>query len=209
MLDVRGHGASDKPLDIKAYKYAAMSQDVLAVLDDLGIEQCDFMGYSMGAFIGAWLLGHHPDRFTSMVLGGIGDETDASAAGGAVIADALRATSLADVRDPMGRAVRGFVEANPTSNLLALACSAEAMWPDGYPLELLGDNSGDANLPVLIVNGSEDRPYVDSADKLAEQLPSATHVQLACADHLSAVTNETFKTLVVNFLKDARDRAER
>jgi hypothetical protein len=35
-----------------------MSNDVLAVMDALKIQQADFMGYSMGA----WLLGHHPGR---------------------------------------------------------------------------------------------------------------------------------------------------
>ncbi len=173
---------------------------MLAVLDTLDIQTCDFMGYSMGAFIGAWLLGQHSDRFTSMILGGIGDETEASAAAGLAIAAALRAPSITDVSDPTGKAVRGFVDANPTSDLEALAFSAEAMWPDGYPLKLIGDNPARAHLPVLIVNGSEDHPYVDSADRMVSALPNAEHVQLPGADHLSAVTDPRFKTLVVDFL---------
>jgi pimeloyl-ACP methyl ester carboxylesterase len=60
--------------------YAAMSHDVLIVMDVLKITKADFMGYSMGAY----LLGHHPERFTSRVLGGIGNETELSAAQGSV-----------------------------------------------------------------------------------------------------------------------------
>ena len=80
-LDVRGHGASDKPRDQAVYSYAKMSHDVLAVMDHLGLETADYLGYSMGACMGASLLGQAPARFGKMILGGIGDETDESLAG--------------------------------------------------------------------------------------------------------------------------------
>ena len=60
--------------------------------------------YSMGAFIGAALLGSHPGRFTSMILGGIGDETEVSVAAATVIAAALRADDPESISDPLGRA---------------------------------------------------------------------------------------------------------
>ena len=106
LIDVRGHGRSSKPQVPVLYSYAAMSRDVLAVLDALEIDTCDFMGYSMGAFMGAWLLGHHPERFTSMVLGGIGNESEASAAQGAVIAGRTRGAGRARRPGP-ARARRG------------------------------------------------------------------------------------------------------
>ena len=36
-IDVRGHGRSDKPHALEPYSYAAMCQDVLAVMDALGV----------------------------------------------------------------------------------------------------------------------------------------------------------------------------
>jgi len=102
LLDVRGHGRSDKPLTAGAYGYRAMSDDVLQVMDDLAIDAADLFGYSMGAFIGAVLLGSHPGRFTSMILGGIGDETEISAAASTVIAVALRADDPKSIGDPRG-----------------------------------------------------------------------------------------------------------
>lgn len=198
-IDVRGHGRSDKPYAIAPYRYQALSQDVLAVLDAHQIKRCDFLGYSMGAFMGAYLLGHHPHRFSSMVLGGIGDETDYSAAQGSAIAAALRDTKPSEKQTAASR-VRDFVATNPTNDPEALAYSAEAMWPQGYPLELAGPNINAAQFPVLIVNGENDHPYVDSADRLAAALPMARHVRLPDADHLSAVTAEGFKTAVIEFL---------
>jgi|GEM_PF-2751558 len=75
------------------------------------------------------------------------------------------------------------------------------MWPEGYPLKVAGDNIGQADLPVLIVNGDKDHPYVDSADTLASALPNARHEKLPDADHLSAVTHNDFKRIVIDFLR--------
>lgn len=49
LLDVRGHGASDKPHDSAAYALAAYAADVVAVLDALEIEQAHYFGYSLEA----------------------------------------------------------------------------------------------------------------------------------------------------------------
>lgn len=65
--DVRGFGGSDKPADAAAYG-RAMAEDVVALLDALGIDRVDLVGYSMGALISADLSVRHPDRIRSAVL---------------------------------------------------------------------------------------------------------------------------------------------
>jgi pimeloyl-ACP methyl ester carboxylesterase len=201
-IDVRGHGRSSKPHEPSAYTYAAMSRDVIAVLDHLDVDEADYLGYSMGAFMGAWLAGHKSDRFSSMILGGIGNETDQSAAVAQLIARALREPNAADVSDALGRAYRAYAQANPNNDLEALAVSALVMWPDGYPLRLGGKGLAEVDIPVLIVNGEFDHPYVDSADHLAEAIPGARHARIAGSDHLTAVTHPEFKALVEAFLLD-------
>jgi predicted alpha/beta-fold hydrolase len=42
LVDMRGHGQSDKPHDAAAYTPQILANDVIAVLDDLGIEQANF-----------------------------------------------------------------------------------------------------------------------------------------------------------------------
>src|SRR5215471_17214192 len=71
-LDNRGHGASSKLYDPSAYHSAAMAEDVRALLDHLGIERADVMGYSMGARITAFLTVSHPARVRSVIFGGLG-----------------------------------------------------------------------------------------------------------------------------------------
>src|SRR5689334_6287184 len=69
LVDGRGHGHSDKPHDPTAYSLAHRTSDVLAVLDDLGIQTADYLGYSLGGWIGFGLAKCAPQRFRSFVFG--------------------------------------------------------------------------------------------------------------------------------------------
>jgi pimeloyl-ACP methyl ester carboxylesterase len=68
-FDVRGHGKSGKPHDVKAYG-PEMGLDAIRLLDHLRIPRAHIVGYSMGAGIAALLLTRHPDRFLTATLGG-------------------------------------------------------------------------------------------------------------------------------------------
>jgi pimeloyl-ACP methyl ester carboxylesterase len=70
LLDARGHGASDKPHDPSAYSLPLRVGDVTAVLDDLGIRQTDYFGYSLGGWIGFGLARYAPLRLRSLIVGG-------------------------------------------------------------------------------------------------------------------------------------------
>ena len=52
LVDGRGHGASDKPHEPEAYQLKLRVADIVAILDDLGIAQAHFFGYSLGGWIG-------------------------------------------------------------------------------------------------------------------------------------------------------------
>jgi pimeloyl-ACP methyl ester carboxylesterase len=200
LMDSRGHGRSETAARQADYGYAAMSEDVLHVMDELEIAEADLFGYSMGAFIGVSLLGHHRDRFSSMVLGGIGDETQESGSVCHLIAASLRVDDPAEIVDPVGRAYRRYVDADPANDREALAKAALQMWPDGHPLALGGDGLADVDIPVLIVDGADDHPYVDSVGHLAAAIPGAELVIIPGTDHHTVVGDPRFKDAVLEFL---------
>jgi pimeloyl-ACP methyl ester carboxylesterase len=200
LMDCRGHGRSDAAVSQAGYGYAAMSEDVIQVLDELSIDRADLFGYSMGAFIGVSLLGHHRDRFSSMVLGGIGDETEESAATCNLIAASLRVEDAARIADPLGRAYRRYVDADPMNNREALAIAALQMWPDGHPRSLGGPGLAAVDIPVLLLNGADDHPYVDTVGLLAAAIPGAELVTIAGTDHHTVVGDDRFKQAVLRFL---------
>jgi pimeloyl-ACP methyl ester carboxylesterase len=69
-LDPLGHGESDKPHEAGAYQMADCAFDVLAVLDAEGVREVHVWGYSRGARIGNTLATLHPERVTSLIIGG-------------------------------------------------------------------------------------------------------------------------------------------
>ena len=70
-LDVRGHGQSGKPDDPGAYG-SERAEDVVRLMDHLGLEDAHLAGYSMGAEIALKVATEHPDRVRSLVAGGSG-----------------------------------------------------------------------------------------------------------------------------------------
>lgn len=70
-VDARGHGKSEKPHDPMMYG-PRMAEDVVEVMDALGIEQAHVHGFSMGGSILTQILIHHPERVVSAVYGGSG-----------------------------------------------------------------------------------------------------------------------------------------
>src|SRR5207247_377649 len=96
--------------DPKQYNTNLMAEDVRALLDRVGIEKADIMGYSMGARIAAFLALAHPERVRSAILGGLGARLIEPRGPGDVIAEALDAPSLSDVIHPRGRMFRAFAE---------------------------------------------------------------------------------------------------
>jgi pimeloyl-ACP methyl ester carboxylesterase len=70
LLDVRGHGESEKPREESAYAMKHLVADVLAVLDDSGVERTHYFGYSLGGRIGFALAARAPERLRTLVVGG-------------------------------------------------------------------------------------------------------------------------------------------
>src|SRR3954454_2537036 len=64
-LELQGHGRTadaDHPIT-----YEGMSDDTAAVMEHLGIERADVLGYSMGAGVGLQMAIRHPERVRKLV----------------------------------------------------------------------------------------------------------------------------------------------
>ncbi|MFN8354199.1 MAG: 3-oxoadipate enol-lactonase [Spirosomataceae bacterium] len=68
--DTRGHGQSE--VSRGPYTIDQVGQDVVALLDALGIQKINFCGLSMGGLIGQWLGINHPGRLHKLVLSNTG-----------------------------------------------------------------------------------------------------------------------------------------
>jgi 2-succinyl-6-hydroxy-2,4-cyclohexadiene-1-carboxylate synthase len=69
LLDLRGHGRSDKPAT--GYHIDVMAADVVGIMKHLQIERAHTVGSSLGAEVGLSLVANHPDRVASLVCEGV------------------------------------------------------------------------------------------------------------------------------------------
>lgn len=65
-FDHRAHGTSEEPPG--PYSIADLGQDVLALLDDLGVRRFSYAGVSLGGMVGIWLATNAPDRVDRLAL---------------------------------------------------------------------------------------------------------------------------------------------
>jgi 3-oxoadipate enol-lactonase len=63
--DLRGHGSSDRCAE---YSFELMRDDVLGLLDALGLDRVTLLGHSMGAVVAYLLAGARPERVDRLVL---------------------------------------------------------------------------------------------------------------------------------------------
>lgn len=69
-IDLRGHGKSKELEPVDKYTLNAVSEEVIAVLDQLKIKKAHFVGISLGAVIIKTISDLTPQRIKTMVLGG-------------------------------------------------------------------------------------------------------------------------------------------
>jgi pimeloyl-ACP methyl ester carboxylesterase len=67
-LDLRGHGRSDRPPDMWRYAMSFFAQDVVALLDHLGVDQAVVGGTSLGANTTLEVASLAPERLRGMVV---------------------------------------------------------------------------------------------------------------------------------------------
>ena len=68
LLDLLGHGQSDKPVQPSAHRMDLYAQHVLALLDELGVDQAVLGGISLGTNVSLLTAAQAPERVRGLVL---------------------------------------------------------------------------------------------------------------------------------------------
>ncbi|MGH9029391.1 MAG: alpha/beta fold hydrolase, partial [Acidimicrobiales bacterium] len=165
LVDARGHGASEKPHDPRRYARGAMQRDARALLDHLGVDEVDAVGYSMGSLVTIEMV-LADERIRSMVLGGVGtgQVTVSDPRRAARVAEGLEVEDRSQIEDRTALAFRNFAEATGADRH-ALAAIQRAGRILASEEEL-----AQVALPTLVVNGERDA-LVGRLESLAELIP--------------------------------------
>ena len=198
-IDALGHGESDKPHDPAAYRVEGQADDIVSVLDALGIDVASYWGYSMGGRIGFALAKVAPERFRALVIGGAHpysrvlpptDRPDGSDPA-AFIAALYKRTGI-DI-DILPKETREELFANDFRALAAV----QQDWPS---LEAVLPTIA---VPTLLYVGGDD-VYAAKMQQCAALIPGATLITLPGLDHGSAFwATDQILPQAIGFLRGA------
>nr|WP_263325337.1 2-succinyl-6-hydroxy-2,4-cyclohexadiene-1-carboxylate synthase [Neobacillus sp. Marseille-Q6967] len=68
MPDIIGHGKTDSPEAIERYRIERAASDIKHLLDKIGLEQIDLLGYSMGGRLALTFAVQFPERVRKLIL---------------------------------------------------------------------------------------------------------------------------------------------
>lgn len=198
LVDARGHGDSDKPYDPAAYQLETMAGDIVAVMDDLGLEKAHYMGYSSGGAMGFALAKLTPNRLQSLILGGTSPYPDPDPEAGSAwhVEQASRLesqTTAGFVAEVEGFLLsQGFPPLSPRmrAGMLKHDMRALVAWNRAAVQGVMAgydDILGSISVPCLIYAGENTDEYADAA-RAAQEIPGALFVGIPNGEHLEGGT---------------------
>src|SRR6187397_2780453 len=175
--DQRGHGETEATAG--RYTFELLCNDVIALMDALGIKRAHWCGVSMGCATGMGLVQNHPDRFDRMVLC---DNPGRSSP------ETLKANP------PHMDAIRKMILTTPVNGFVG--CSSALGDHDFRPLMPKVKN------PVLWMCGEKDGHNAAAMKVMQDELPGSQYVVLPGAGHISNMDQpEMFTRCLRDFLK--------
>ncbi|QXC61645.1 alpha/beta hydrolase [Aquihabitans sp. G128] len=205
-LDHRGHGRSTKLGRADGYAIDRLAADLVAFVEATASGPVDLLGHSMGGRIALLATLARPDLVRSLVLMDTSPWSfRAEDAGIAALVDAFLAAF-----DPTQGLPDPTLMAGPEDALIADTTPAwwqarkVELWGtfDPYALKALGeelfradapslrDRLGELALPVTVLVGAQDHPYVDQAPAVAAEVPDGELVVVEGAFHSPQLTHQ-------------------
>jgi pimeloyl-ACP methyl ester carboxylesterase len=206
--DLRGHGASSKPSSEAFYSFEILADDVLSLAGALGWERFVLLGHSMGGMIAQFMARKAADRLDGLILmdtsHGPLDTLDPDLVRAAV--DIVRTQGMDGLADIMAGqdgpletpAHRRLITERPgyaefedrkfrgTSPAL-YAAMAPAFVATADRLDGLSELP--SSLPVLVLVGDQDKPFIGPSERMAAVVGRGTLAVIPDAGHCPQFEN--------------------
>ena len=191
-VDHRGHGRSARPHEANAYAMSLRVADVVATLDELGIERAHFVGISWGGRLCFGIGEHAPERVRSLVI--IGQQPYAIDPDGPltrVVGEALSASEERGIEALVEafEAIAGrYPEAVRATYLACDAASMRAAFSAALSEGAVSENLGRWDVRCLICVAADDEDFIEQARRAADEIPGAEFISIEGKDHLGMDT---------------------
>lgn len=196
-VELQGHGHtadSDRPFSIRQ-----CAEDVIALLDQLGLEQPDLMGYSLGGLVATDLAVLAPERVGRLVLAASHFGPTRSKG----YYPEITALELHSARMPTEQESAAMIKAytdvapDPEAFFAFVSKIQPAVhdfggWTDDQLARLI--------MPVLIIIGDTDFVRLEHAVEMKQQLPNAQLAILPDTKHLQVIRPDLVLPMLESFL---------
>jgi pimeloyl-ACP methyl ester carboxylesterase len=197
-VDLRGNGLSTIDEAEPVFSMDLFADDLATTLDDLGADQADIVGLSMGGYVAFAFWRRYRERVRSLILCDTKAEADSdeAKAGREKTAQMVREQGMEQLWEGLGgkllaaspkpEDVERLKETFLAQPPVVIAADALAMRdrPDSTP-DLAG-----IDVPVLWIHGEEDQLMpTDGGRATAEKIPGATFVAIPKGGHMAPMEN--------------------
>ena len=215
----RGYPPSDVPTDPASYSQNRATDDILTVLDHLGIDRAHVVGLSMGGFASLHFGFRHPARARSLVVAGVGygaerDQqvrfrAEVEAVAASLLGEGMAAFAEKYAYGPTrvqfeNKDPRGFAEfKRALGEHSALGSANTQIGCQGQRPSLydLVEEMRALTVPILVLTGDEDWPCLAPALLMKREIPSAAlAVMPNCGHTINLEDADQFNRLVGDFI---------
>jgi pimeloyl-ACP methyl ester carboxylesterase len=201
LWDMRGHGQSDYPDDAAAYSEALTVGDMAALLDKAGANSAIIGGLSLGGYMSLAFYRAHPNRVRALLIIDTGpgfkknDARDAWNTRAYDTGDRFEREGL-EVLKSLSPERSGVIHRDASG--LARAARGMLTQRDAAVIETLPQ----IKVPVLVVVGADDTPFLAASDYMAAKIPGAQKVVIPAAGHAANIDQpQAFSDAVLSFLQ--------
>lgn len=220
MVDLIGHGLTDSPEMADRYGIEKVANDLKSLLDEMGIEKTDLLGYSLGGRVAITFASLYPDRVRKLILEsttpGMKTESEKKARiqqdhqlAAKIEQDGLESfitywesIPLFQTQLNLPVQVREQIRSQRLQNdPVGLANSLRGMGTGAQPS--WWDKLASFDFETLLITGSLDVKFCKIAEEMASKLPIARHLSIKNCGHAIHVEEpEKFGTIVSEFLSN-------
>jgi len=204
--DTRGHANSSVPS--APCSVEQLGQDVVSLLDALGLEKVHFCGLSIGGMIGMWLGSNAPSRLLSLTLSNTAAKIGTTEMWNTRIETVRKSGMKSIAPGVMERWFTPDFRAKRPAAVAEMQEIVEATSPEGYVACCAAVRDFDfrerlqmIRVPALIISGAHDPATTPSDGRfLSERIANSRYCELNAA-HLSNIEDrEQFNSALSNFL---------
>lgn len=197
--DIRGHGRSDAPADDALYSEALCLGDMAAILDAVGAERAHIGGLSLGGYLSLAFHVEHPQRCQSLLLFDTGPGYRKDAARAQWNETAEGRARFFERYGLAGIDTRSDAHGGTHHSAEGLARAARGILRQ-FDSRVM-DSLPQIAVPVLVLVGADDTPFVGPAEYMARKIPGAELVVLEGAGHEANLDQPAaFNAAVLDFL---------